>query len=62
MEKITARKELEKLKRFIIELESWERDVLYPLATHQVSLDLDDGVKVNYPKLGKALKPIPGLI
>jgi len=61
MEKITARKELEKLKRFIIELESWERDVLYPLATHQVSLDLDDGVKVNYPKLGKALKKISGL-
>jgi hypothetical protein len=24
-------------------------------------LDLDDGVKVNYLKFGKALAPIPGL-
>ncbi len=61
MEKTTARKELEKIKRMVLELESWEREVLYPLATHQVCLDLDDGVKVNYPKLGKALKRIPGL-
>jgi hypothetical protein len=26
-----------------------------------VALDLDDGVKVNYVKLGMALKKIPGL-
>jgi len=26
-----------------------------------VEIDLDDGVKVNYGKLGAALKKIPGL-
>ena len=35
--------------------------MLYPLATEQVEIDLDDGVKVNYPKFGAALKKIPGL-
>ena len=45
----------------ITEMEEYERDVLYPLATEQVEIDLDDGVKVNYNKFGKALKKIPGL-
>ena len=45
----------------IAELEEYERDVLYPLATEQVEIDLDDGVKVNYPKFGAALKKIVGL-
>ena len=36
-------------------------DVLYPLATRQLQIDLDDGVKVNYAKFGAALKKIPGL-
>ena len=45
----------------ISELEEYEREVLYPLATEQVEIDLDDGVKVNYPKFGSALKKITGL-
>jgi len=32
--------------------------VLYPLATQRIEIDLDDGVKVNYAKFGKALRPI----
>jgi hypothetical protein len=44
-----------------VELGDYERDVLYPLATRQVEIDLDDGVKVNYPKFGDALKKITGL-
>ena len=35
--------------------------ILYPIAMENISLDLDDGVKVNYAKLGKALKKVPGL-
>ena len=35
--------------------------MLLPLAQQRVELDLDDGVKVNYLKLGEALAPIPGL-
>jgi SAM-dependent methyltransferase len=60
-EKTKAIKEIEQLKKMIAELEDYERDVLYPLATKQLAIDLDDGVKVNYPKLGAALKKIPGL-
>ena len=33
----------------------------YPLATKQVEIDLDDGVKVNYNKFGTALKKVTGL-
>ena len=60
-EKTKALKEIEKITKRISELEEYEREVLYPLATEQVEIDLDDGVKVNYPKFGKALKKIPGL-
>ena len=45
----------------IAEIDEYEREVLYPLATGQVDIDLDDGVKVNYPKLGVSLKKIAGL-
>jgi len=60
-EKTKALKEIENLKKIIDELYSYERDILYPLATEQVEIDLDDGVKVNYAKFGNALKKIPGL-
>ncbi|MFA6691762.1 MAG: hypothetical protein WCR98_07275, partial [Saccharofermentanales bacterium] len=60
-EKTKALKEIEKISKMIAELEDYERDVLYPLATKQVEIDLDDGVKVNYPKFGSALKKIVGL-
>lgn len=60
-EKTKALKEIEKITKMIAELEEYEREVLYPLATEQVAIDLDDGVKVNYPKLGTALKKIVGL-
>lgn len=60
-EKTKALKEIEKITKMIAEMEEYERDVLYPLATEQVEIDLDEGVKVNYPKLGAALKKIVGL-
>lgn len=60
-EKTRALKEVETLKKQLLELDDYERDTLYPLATEQVALDLDDGVKVNYLKLGPALKKIVGL-
>src|SRR5690606_18735945 len=50
-EKTKALKEIEKITKMIAEMEEYEREVLYPLATEQVEIDLDDGVKVNYPKL-----------
>ncbi|ESQ75036.1 BREX-1 system adenine-specific DNA-methyltransferase PglX [Asticcacaulis sp. AC402] len=45
----------------IEELDKWERDVIFPLATQKIAIDLDDGVKANYPKFGVALKVIKGL-
>ncbi len=60
-EKTRALKEIDKINKMIAEMEEYERDVLYPLATEQVEIDLDDGVKVNYNKFGAALKKITGL-
>lgn len=60
-EKTKALKEIEKIHKMIAEMEAYEREVLFPLASEKVEIDLDDGVKVNYPKFGKALKKIPGL-
>lgn len=60
-EKTKALKEIENIKKMIKELKEYEKDVLYPLATEKIEIDLDDGVKVNYPKFGSALKKIVGL-
>jgi hypothetical protein len=35
--------------------------VLYPLAGQNIEIDLDDGVKHNYPLFGNALKNVTGL-
>ena len=60
-EKTKALKEIEKITKMIVEMEEYERKVLYPLATEQKDIDLDNGVKYNYPLFGDALKKIPGL-
>ncbi|MGR2754067.1 BREX-1 system adenine-specific DNA-methyltransferase PglX, partial [Agromyces arachidis] len=60
-EKAAAVKHAEKLRRDLVEVREWAREVLYPLAVQQIEIDLDDGVKANYPKFGAALKKIPGL-
>ena len=57
----SAQKEVDRLRNVLLELDEYEHDVLYPLATRQVQIDLDDGVKANYPKFGAALKKIIGL-
>lgn len=56
-----AQKEVDRIRKMLLELEEYEHEVLYPLASQQIEIDLDDGVKVNYPKFGAALKKIPGL-
>jgi type II restriction/modification system DNA methylase subunit YeeA len=60
-QKTKALKEIEATARQIEELDAWERDVLFPLATQKIEIDLDDGVKANYAKFGAALKAIKGL-
>ena len=61
VEKTRALKESGQLKQTIDELNGYENDILFPLATARIDIDLDDGVKVNYAKFGAALKKIPGL-
>jgi type II restriction/modification system DNA methylase subunit YeeA len=60
-DKTAALKEIEKLKKVMEELNTYESEILYPLATQRLEIDLDDGVKVNYSKFGNALKKIKGL-
>lgn len=56
-----AQKEVDRVAKVILELREWERDVILPLAQQKIEIDLDDGVKANYPLLGTALKKIAGL-
>lgn len=56
-----AVKDVAVVAKQIDELTEWERDVVFPLAQAKIEIDLDDGVKANYPKFGVALKKIPGL-
>lgn len=60
-EKAAALKEAERLRKVLLELGEYEHDVLYPLASQQIAIDLDDGVKVNYPRFYPALKKVTGL-
>ena len=60
-EKTQALKTIEKIKKVLDEINHYEHDVLYPLATQKIEIDLDDGVKHNYPLFGKALKKVAGL-
>jgi type II restriction/modification system DNA methylase subunit YeeA len=60
-ERTQALKEIDKVNKILAELKEYEDDILYPLATRRLEIDLDDGVKVNYKKFGKALKYVSGL-
>lgn len=56
-----ALKEVATLKKQLKELEDYETETLFPLAQQRIEIDLDDGVKHNYPLFGKALKKVTGL-
>ncbi len=60
-EQTKAAKEQDKIKKTLLELKEYEREILYPLATERINIDLDDGVLVNYNKFGAAIKEISGL-
>ena len=53
--------ESDRLRRSLVELNEYEHDTLYPKASENVVIDLDDGVRTNYPKFGAALRKIAGL-
>ncbi len=60
-ERVGNAKEADRLRKILVELVEYEHDTLFPKASENVVIDLDDGVKANYPKFGAALKKIPGL-
>ena len=57
-DKIKAGKDKNVLQISLNEADDYERNILFPLATERKEIDLDDGVKVNYLKFGKALRNI----
>ncbi|MDX1718724.1 MAG: BREX-1 system adenine-specific DNA-methyltransferase PglX [Salegentibacter mishustinae] len=61
VEQTKAAKEKDRLRSVLLELQEYEREILYPLATERISIDLDDGVLVNYNKFGKAIQEVKGL-
>lgn len=60
-QKTKALKNAGAIAKQIDELNEWEREVIFPLAQRRIEIDLDDGVKANYPKFGVALKKIVGV-
>lgn len=56
-----AIKAIAKIDKVLEEVNDYEHGVLYPLAGKNIEIDLDDGVKHNYPLFGKALKKVAGL-
>ena len=60
-EKTQAMKAIQKINKVLDEINDYEHDTLYPLAGKPPEIDLDDGVKHNYPLFGKALRKVTGL-
>jgi 5'-deoxynucleotidase YfbR-like HD superfamily hydrolase len=60
-EQSKAIKEIDKLDKMLLDCQEYEREILFNLATERISIDLDDGVLVNYNKFGKAIKEVAGL-
>ncbi len=60
-EQTKADKEKGKIRTVLLDLQEYERDILYPLAIERIAIDLDEGVLVNYNKFGKAIKEVVGL-
>lgn len=60
-EQTKAAKEKDRIRGVLLELQEYERDILYPLASQRITIDLDEGVLVNYNKFGQAIKEVAGL-
>ena len=60
-DKTQAIKAIAKMNKVLEDVNDYEHDVLYPLAGKNIEIDLDNGVKHNYPLFGKALKKVTGL-
>lgn len=59
-EQAEARTEMDKLDLMLDDCREYE-EILFELASERIALDLDDGVLVNYNKMGMAVATVPGL-
>jgi len=59
-EKTQAIKDVATVKKQLKELEDYEK-TLFEVAAKKTPIDLDNGVKHNYPLFGSVLRKIPGL-
>lgn len=59
--KTSVTRESIEIDKTLTELAERARDVIYPLATQRLEIDLDDGIKQNYLRFGKSLAKIPGV-
>ena len=59
-EKTKSLKDVTQLKKDLKEITDYEKD-LFDVASQKIEINLNDGVKANYPKFGSVLKKIPGL-
>lgn len=59
-EKTIATKEIDKYELMLRDCREYEK-TLFTIATQKISIDLDDGVKVNYQKFKEVVVPIKGL-
>ena len=57
----TKNKRIEEIKKIIADINNHDSEIMYPLAQQNIEIDLDDGVKNNNGKFGKALEKIAGL-
>ena len=56
-----ARKQIDEIDGMLADCRQYEVEILYPLASERIEIDLDDGVLVNYNKFGKAIALVDGL-
>lgn len=54
-------KRVDTYRKALTECEDYERDILFPLASRRLPIDLDDGVLVNYLRFGQVLQKIPAI-
>ncbi len=60
-EQAKVEREINEYQKDLLDCQQYEREILFDLATERIVIDLDNGVLVNYNKLGDAVALISGL-
>ena len=60
-EQAKVEREINEYQKDLLDCQQYEREILFDLATERIVIDLDNGVLVNYNKLGDAVALVSGL-